>query len=171
MSPKIPKTQLIELLEEFDKDLDGEIRLIAVGGTAMTLLNLKTSTIDIDFDLSKSDYSVFDKTQKRIPHGFRIDLFEGGLIFTQQLPPDYVEKAVQMPYSFKKIKLLALAPLDIVVTKIGRLNERDRQDIKSCIEKKGVTKEQIEERAKQIEYVGHQETYLSNLKWVIQRFY
>jgi hypothetical protein len=54
----------------------------------------------------------------------------------------------------KKIELTALHPLDLVVTKIGRLNDRDVQDIELCIKKFGLKKNQVASRAAKVEYVG-----------------
>jgi len=45
----IDKNSLLKWLGNLDKKLKKNITLIAVGGTAMTLLGLKTSTRDIDF--------------------------------------------------------------------------------------------------------------------------
>jgi hypothetical protein len=45
------KSALIDLLEVLNEDLTKKITLVAVGGTAMTLLDLKDSTIDIDFTI------------------------------------------------------------------------------------------------------------------------
>jgi hypothetical protein len=65
----------------------------------------------------------------------------------------------------KNIELRTLSPLDIVVTKIGRLDQRDKEDIAACIRKFGLTKEQVAERAKQVSYVGREENYEINLKY------
>jgi hypothetical protein len=51
----LDEQDLMEFLEEVDRTLSRRISLIAVGGTAMTLLNMKASTIDIDFNLSARD--------------------------------------------------------------------------------------------------------------------
>lgn len=89
------KENLMEFLKHVDKELEKEIKIIAVGGTAMTLLGLKSSTIDIDFDLSTDDAEELKKALKSIPHGFRVDIFKNGMIFSQQLPNDYSKKAFQ----------------------------------------------------------------------------
>lgn len=167
----LEKDKLIGFLEQIDKELGREIILTAVGGTAMTLLNLKPSTIDIDFDLTSEDADELQKTLKTIPHGFKIDIFADGLIFSQQLPEDYSEKSILIKTNFKNIKLCALHPLDIVVTKIGRMNERDKEDIRSCIEKFKLTKKEIDKRAKQVEYIGREENYEINLQSVLKRFF
>jgi len=63
--------------------------LIAVGGTALTLLKAKASTLDVDFTIpGKEDYALFKKTLKSIPHDFRVDCYVGDLIFSEALPDD-----------------------------------------------------------------------------------
>jgi len=168
---QLDKGMLTGFLEEVDGQLGRRIRLIAVGGTAMTLLGLKPSTIDIDFDLSSGDAEELDRALKAIPHGFRIDIFRDGLIFSQQLPDDYAGKCIAVKTGLKNIELYALHPLDIVVTKIGRLNERDLQDIEACIGKFGLTKKQVEGRAKLVEYIGREENYKTNVQHVLRRFF
>jgi len=168
---QLDKSVLMGLLEQVDKELGMKIKLIAVGGTAMTLLDLKPSTIDIDFDLSSEDAEELEMALKTIPHGFRVDVFRDGMIFSQQLPVDYAGKCIDVKTSLENIKLYALHPLDIVVTKIGRLNERDLQDIRACIEKFGLTKGQIEKRANLVEYTGREENYRINLQHVLGKFF
>ncbi len=165
----VDKSELLDFLGILDKHMEKQIELIAVGGTAMTLLGIKTSTIDIDFEVKPEDFPAL-KTALNIPHGYRIDVFTNGLIFSQQLPADYREKSMPIK-NFKNIRLLALHPIDIVVTKIGRLNERDKEDIKSCIKKFGLTRRQIKERAKKVEYVGKEEFYKDSLEHVIKFFF
>jgi len=45
----LDQSKLFGFLEELDKELQREITIVAVGGTAMTLLNVKSSTMDVDF--------------------------------------------------------------------------------------------------------------------------
>jgi len=168
---QIKKDKLISFLKEIDNELGSEIKLIAVGGTAMTLLGLKRSTIDVDFDLSEEDSKVLKRTLEIVPHGFRVDIFTNGLIFSQQLPDNYLDNAIPIKVDFRSIKLYVLNPIDIVVTKIGRLDDRDMGDIKACITRCKLEKEKIIERAKHVEYIGNEENYKINLKVVIKRFF
>jgi hypothetical protein len=165
------KENLMEFLKHVDKELEKEIKIIAVGGTAMTLLDLKPSTIDIDFDLESDDAEELERVLKTIPHGFRIDIFKDGMIFSQQLPNDYSEKSILIRTDFRNIRLFALHPVDIVVTKIGRLNKRDEEDISACIKKFRLTKQEIEKRAEQVEYIGRKENYEINLTYVLKNFF
>ncbi len=57
----LKKRFLLDFLEELDKELDRKITLVAVGGTAMTLLDLKNSTIDVDFTIPHDDLPILKK--------------------------------------------------------------------------------------------------------------
>ena len=166
----LDKNKLIEFLKALDKKTTKRITLIAVGGTAMTLLNIKKSTRDIDFTAPTEDYREFRKVLNKTPHGFEIHLWPDGTVFSQFLPDDYEDKSVTIT-KLNHTTLKALNPIDIVVTKIGRLDPRDLEDIADCIEKKRLSKRQIKERAEDIQYVGKEKTYKTNLKYVLEKFF
>ena len=136
----------------------------------MTLLGLKPSTIDVDFTAPARDLHAFRSVLRSIPHGFKIDAWEDGAVFSQILPADYLKRS-KLIKKFGRIELRTLHPVDIVVTKIGRLDERDKQDIKACIRKYKITEKQITKRAGQIEYVGREENYSINLRHVLKHFF
>ncbi len=152
----LDKTILFEFLESVDNELRKRITLVAAGGTAMTLLDLKPSTIDIDFTGPGKDIQEFEDTLRSIQHGYKIDCWKDGAVFSQILPSDYLRKSILIKTRTKKIELRALHQLDIVVTKIGRLDERDKQDIKACIRKFDLIRSQITRRANLVEYVGRE---------------
>jgi hypothetical protein len=165
---RVGKTMLLEFLKEVDKKLSKQTRVFAVGGTAMTLLGIKASTKDIDFNLEPGEFGDFKKALAKTIHGYRIDLYCNGAIFTQQLPEDYVKKAVRIDAPLKNILLYSINPVDIIATKIGRMDERDFEDIIDCIKKCKITKKQIEQRAKQVIYAGNEELYAYNLQSVLR---
>ena len=76
---ELDKSVLFKLLKYFDEEAKQKITLIAAGGTAMTLLDLKTSTLDIDFTLPSCDKMEFDRIRSLVPHGFKIDMYTDGL--------------------------------------------------------------------------------------------
>jgi len=167
----VSNNRLMELLKQIDNELDGRIKIIAVGGTAMTLLGIKPSTKDLDFELFGEDLARLRKVLKRMPIGYKIDMYEDGLIFTQRLPDDHVMKAIPIKTELKNIDLLALHPLDIIVTKIGRLSERDEEDIKTCIERYHIMKKDVKKRGAQVDYILNKESYEMNLHVVLTRFF
>lgn len=71
------------LLSEIDDALLGRrITLVAAGGTALTLLDIKPSTIDIDFTGPAADIDDFSRIERLVPHGFKIDKYkDGGSIY------------------------------------------------------------------------------------------
>ena len=165
------KKKLMDFLEILDKEITKEITLVAAGGTAMTLLDMKASTVDIDFTIPSQDVKEFENGLKVTPHGFRIDYWTDGMVFSQILPDDYLKKSIPIKTNLRNIRLRALHPIDIVITKVGRLDERDVQDIKVCIEKFKLTKNQIKNRSKHVEYVGHEDSYRINLTYVMKNLF
>ena len=165
------KSALFDFLSVLNEDLAKKITLVAAGGTAMTLLDLKPSTIDIDL-IPGCDRLDFEQALKSNPPGYKVDRWTDGCIFCQTLPNDYLEKSIKIK-EFSHIVLRALQPLDIIVTKIGRLNARDLQDIEACIKKANVSEAEIEERAMLVvqTYVGPEEDYLYHLNLVLEKFF
>ncbi|MEO9296058.1 MAG: DUF6036 family nucleotidyltransferase [Nitrososphaera sp.] len=159
------------LLSEVDLLLNRKIVLVAAGGTALTLLKVKPSTIDIDFTGPADDIDEFSRVEKLVPHGFRIDGYKDGAVFTQILPGDYLQKSKRIKTNLRKIDLRALHPLDIVASKVGRLDERDKQDIAACIEKFRLAKDEVRKRSKKVQYAGNEDIYSGNLKYVLDNFF
>jgi hypothetical protein len=166
----LDKSRLTAFLDEVSRELSSQITLVAAGGTAMTLLDLKPSTIDVDFTGPDDSIHIFRTAAEKLQHGFRIDYFEDGMVFSQALPGDYLRKSILIE-RIGFLELRALHPLDIVVTKIGRLDERDWQDIEQCIRKFGLTQSQIETRSAQVGYACNDEVYECNVKYVIGKFF
>jgi hypothetical protein len=161
---------LLEFLGEVEAELSDDIVLVAAGGTALTLLKVKESTVDVDFTGPRESIQAFRKALDIIPHGFKVDLWKDGQVFTQFLPDDYLERSVHIK-QIRRVELRALAPIDIVVTKAGRLDERDMEDIGDCIRRFSLTKRAIRERAAKVEYAGREETYRERVKEVLTQFF
>ena len=93
------------------------------------------------------------------------------MLFSQDLSGNYLEKSKPVRTKMKNIGLRVLDTLDIIVTKIGRLNEKDKEDIMMRIRKSHITKTQIIKRAKQVVYAGRGENYKINLNHVPKKFF
>ena len=163
----IVKQDLLKWLSKIDKKLNKEITLVAVGGTAMTLLGLKPSTIDIDFCISSKDKKEF---QRVLDKKFKVDIFIDGFIFSEQLPHDYIQKSKEI-LKLDNIILKALSSVDMIITKAARLNARDEEDIAALA--RYVSKEELMKRFKQIvkTYAGNEALYRQNFGVVIKRFF
>ena len=161
--------QLLRFLGEVQKVLDRRVVLVAVGGTAMTLYRLKPSTIDVDFTGPAEDVALFVRAVKRVQPGFKVDVWPNGQVFSQFLPPDYLRRS-RMIRKMGRIELRALTPVDIVVTKIGRLDQRDSDDVEICLKRFRLRKSDVAHRAERVEYVGNWMLFDANLKTVLKLF-
>nr|MDO8087342.1 hypothetical protein [Candidatus Sigynarchaeum springense] len=108
----LDKGSLIDFLKVLDGELEEHVTIVAAGGTAMTLLDLKTSTVDVDFTIPANNKAVLERILRTIPHGFKIDMWANGLVFSQQLPPDYLERSIEI-ITLDHVVLKALDPVDI----------------------------------------------------------
>ncbi len=169
----IGKDELMRYLEEIDKKIEREVTLIAVGGTAMTLLGLKETTKDVDFcTLTMKERSIVKAEGEKVKGEIRMDLFSEGYIFSVQLPDDYAKMAKQSDFKFEKLTLKILHPVDLIVSKTDRLSERDAEDIKALIKEKRVNKKKLEQRYREaIESIpGKRENFEYNSKQVLKLF-
>jgi len=163
---EIDKNRLLKKIERwndvFNKE-DFKIELVAVGGTALTLLDLKASTKDIDFTLpGDADVKKFESLLKKLKvrniggrrfkskDGFIFDIYYNECIFTTVLPDDFLEKC-KLIKELSNIRLYALGLNDIIISKLARNSIDDEQDIKTIFEKTQMDLAELESRYKQIQ--------------------
>ncbi len=165
----IKKDNLLEWLKELDNKLDKKIILIAVGGTAMTLLGLKSSTRDVDFCIQGKDFLTFRKLSEKSK--FKVDLFQDGFIFSEQLPVDYIDKSNKLETELMNIDLRILSLVDIIITKVARYDERDEEDIATIA--KTVNKNELENRFNEVKetFVGNRKDYIYHFNLVLKRHF
>lgn len=167
----IDKNDLLGWLKKADKKLKSNIVLIAVGGTAMTLLGLKPSTRDVDFCIESRDSKRFKEIVKNTK--FKVDLFQDGFIFSEQLPGDYMEKSSKIGANLVNIDLRVLSLSDIIITKTARYNERDEEDIEAIARTNKVKREELEKRFTQVRetFAGKDEDYTYHFNLVLKRHF
>lgn len=164
----IAKNDLIDWLEKIDKKLERNIILIAVGGTALTLLGLKLSTRDVDFCVESKDEEAFKKAVEN--DKFKVDIFKDGYIFSQQLPDDYVKNSTEVITNLDNIDLKSLSLIDIIITKATRYNERDEEDIKTIVKKVNIDKEELKRRFSEVieTFVGNKKDFEYHFNLIIK---
>lgn len=167
----IAKDDLIKWLKELDDKLDKKIILIAVGGTAMTLLGLKPSTRDVDFCLQNQNFKIFKKLSENSK--FKVHLFQDGFIFSEQLPDDYIDKSNKIEAGLININLRALSLADIIITKVARYNERDKEDIAAIAKTSRVNKNELEDRFNEVKgtFTGRGQDYIYHFNLVLKRHF
>ncbi|MDD5774400.1 MAG: hypothetical protein PHS64_00480 [Candidatus Omnitrophica bacterium] len=145
---RINKAGLLDSLAAWDGFLKRKVRLIACGGTAMTLLGIKESTKDIDLIVpveKEHDYLI-----KILPElgyrnasgwgwarddGFIFDLFHGKRVHTTGLLESPLQQGKHTPVKeYGHIYLGVLNPYDIIITKLFRANQVDIDDCLVLVE-------------------------------------
>ena len=170
----ISKLDLKEYLDLIDKQLQQKITVVAVGGTAMTLYGLKEATKDVDFCVqTKGDWAAIQSAAKKTRSNFRLDLFQGGHIYALQLPDNYAKKAQPIKTKLRNLEVRLLSPIDIIITKTARLNERDIEDIRTLVSKKRVDKKKLMERFGLVKgsYVASDRDFQARFEQVMKEFF
>lgn len=159
---EIDADRLYNLLRSISKFIDIKIRLYALGGTALTILNIKKSTLDIDINIdTKKEYDYLLKTFEEIgferkgslrwisQEGLAFDVFYGSNILGTNLLSDCLEKS-KFIKSFGTIELFTLHPYDIIISKLARGEiPRDFDDIKSIFENEKIELDELVSRYKE----------------------
>ncbi|MFH1917073.1 MAG: DUF6036 family nucleotidyltransferase [Nanoarchaeota archaeon] len=143
---EINAERLFKLLESLSKFVDKKIRMYALGGTALTILKLKKSTLDIDLNIaSETEYVYLLKIFEQVgfekkgsirwmsQEGMVFDIFHGSHILGTNLLSDCLKKS-KFIKAFGLIELYTLSLEDIIISKLARGDTRDFDDIKSILE-------------------------------------
>ena len=155
MEYRIDKTGLLERLSAWNGFLKRKVRLIACGGTALTLLDVKPSTKDVDLlvpVIEECNYLI--KTLKDLGYksasgagwargdGFIFDLFPGKRIHTTELLESPLDSGNNIPVKeFTHIYLGVLNHYDIIISKLFRGTSIDMED---CLMLMRAKKEEID---------------------------
>lgn len=142
MNNRANKQVLLARLADWDSFLRKRVRLIACGGTALTLLNIKPSTKDIDLIVpDPREYDYLFRTLNQLGYksvtgsglqrgdDFVFDLFRGPRVHTTDLLESPLE-----PYNhllikeFTHIYLGVLNFYDLLITKLFRGTSADIED-------------------------------------------
>jgi hypothetical protein len=139
---RIDKQGLFDELSAWSGFLKKPVRLIACGGTAMTLLNIKASTKDIDFIVPETEeykylagklaalgYNRDTKYGWRKGQGFVFDLFPGNRVYETSLLDSPLRPGGNIPFKeFDRIYVGILNYYDILITKLFRSSSVDIED-------------------------------------------
>lgn len=169
---------LFQLLESLSQYADEKIQMYALGGTALTILGIKPSTLDIDINIdSEKQYKYLCKIFEQIgfkragvirwitQEGMAFDLFHGSNILGTDLLPDCLEIS-KFAKSFGNIELYSLSLYDIIISKLARGDSRDFIDIKNILEKEKIDIKKLVERYRktmEISIVGQHKQKLLDL--------
>lgn len=145
MQYRVNKEALLSTLSIWDGYLARKIHLIACGGTALTLLNIKESTKDVDFIIpEEGEYRYLIRVLKDLGYesktgagwakdeGFIFELYNGKRVFTTELLESPLKEGNNTPLKeFNHIYLGILNYYDLIISKIFRASSLDIVD---CLE-------------------------------------
>lgn len=143
MEYRLNKQTLTELLGQWNAFLKRKVHLVACGGTALTLMDIKPSTKDVDFIVPiKQEYRYLIKTLKDLGYKqqtgsgwhksgnlFVFDLFMGQRIHTTDLLESPLEKGNHTLFKeFSHLYIGILNPYDLIASKLFRGTAVDFED-------------------------------------------
>lgn len=142
MEYRIDKQGLLDALGAWNGFLKRRVRLVACGGTALTLLDIKASTKDIDLLVPETDeYNYLLKMLKDLGYssssgpgwarddGFTFDLFRGKSVHTTEPLESPLDKGNNITVKeFSYIYLGVLNYYDLLITKLFRGTSVDMDD-------------------------------------------
>lgn len=178
---------LMNTLEAWDKVIPGrgKIRLIACGGTALTLLGYKESTKGVDFLVpDETDYKrlvqflkqagyiqVTGFGWKRRDENIIFDLYAGNQIYSTELLTSPLSKGGNKKIrEWNKIYLGVLNPVDLIISKIFRGSEVDIEDSLTLLKNEKVKLKALERRYKETaKYDTGEERVLRNFDVLLAR--
>jgi hypothetical protein len=140
---RISGVDLLDTLENWDSLMNFRVRLIACGGTALTLLNIKESTKDIDLIVPEtSEYDKLMKFLKALNYRYKgnglaheddpnfiYQFWCGNKVFTTDLLESPMKENKHILINrWTHIYLGALNLTDLIITKMFRGTPADRED-------------------------------------------
>ena len=144
MNYRIDKSQLLERLNLWNTFLKKKVSLIACGGTALTLLGVKSSTKDIDLIVpNENEHSYLIKTLQDLGYKsvsgwgwakdekFIFDLFRGKRVHTTELLESPLKQGNHI--LIKEFSYLYLGVLNYYDLFISKLFRATSLDIEDCI--------------------------------------
>ncbi len=154
MMQKLNKGEINKILELLDEEISKDIEqpslkfiLIAVGGTSLTLRDIKPSTKDLDFTVDGIEIEKLKKYVRRIyeKNECKIDVWQSPYIFSTALLKDFSSDLYKRKFWHFDVRIINL--VDNAVAKLSRFNEADREDIEGII-KSGISINDIAKRFK-----------------------
>jgi len=164
---ELTKKDVLGVLEQIDNSLEGiqrKIKLYCLGGTMLTLSDLRRLSKDMDFIASRQDVRAISGTIAEIERTsqVRFDIFPDGALPDYNYR-DYALHAKKAPLYFKNIELYYLDTADIVLTKALAARAVDYADINLVAPSPSeIPKEKLIERYEKIKPDSDKKEILKN---------
>lgn len=185
MEYRLNKQTLTDLLGQWNAFLRRKVHLVACGGTALTLMDIKLSTKDVDFIVPvESEYRYLIKTLKDLGYQqktgsgwhksgnlFVFDLFVGKRIHTTDLMASPLEKGNHTLFKeFSHLYIGILNPYDLIASKLFRGTAVDFEDCLMLMKsrKESIDIARVEQHVKELaNYDISEKRIVGNLEYFI----
>jgi len=185
MEYRLNKQTLTELLGQWNAFLRRKVHLVACGGTALTLMDIKPSTKDVDFMVPvETEYRYLIKTLKDLGYQqqtgsgwhksgnlFVFDLFVGQRIHTTDLMTSPLEKGNHMLFKeFSHLYIGILNPYDLIASKLFRGTAVDFEDCLMLMKsrKESINLTRVEQHVKELaSYDISEKRIVENLEYFL----
>ena len=182
MEYRVTANELRQTLASWDALFPGrgKIRLVACGGTALSLLGYKESTKDVDLLVpSEKEYErllkfliragyqrVAGNGWKRSGDVIQYDVYPGKRVFQTELIGSPLEAyGHQKIWEGKKISLGILNSVDLIITKLFRGTEQDVEDCLVLLDHEAISLQALEKRYRETaRYEIGEERVIKNLE-------
>ena len=178
---------LMLTLENWDSLINFNTQLIACGGTAMTLLNIKESTKDIDFVVPvENEYKRLMKFLNQIGYhdaggglqhpddpNFIYQFWSGNQIFTTELLDPILDQGKHIVVKeWRHIYLGAINLMDLIITKMFRGTSVDISDCIAVFMTGEIDAEQLLARyRKAVQYDLNPDKVMKNFIYFIEKLF
>jgi len=88
-------------------------------------------------------------------------------VFMVTLPADCVERS-KLVRRMEQIELRHVDPVDLIVSKLGRYDDRDQEDIQATVRAYKVTASQVRGRAGKATYAGNEDAFAHHLDLLVR---
>lgn len=154
MKRKYSRKTIEDLVKNIDKRINKKVEIIAIGGTALTLLNTKIYTGDVDLcygNLYPPDEIAQIITDAIKEEGVdKIDLFKE-LEMSLLNIPDFAKRAIPIPeLSSEHLSFKIMHPEDIILHKLYRQEPRDIVDVIRLLDSDKVNLRSLQKRFHEI---------------------
>lgn len=149
------KEKVTRFFEVLDERMDSKVEILILGGTALTMLDYKEYSLDVDvIILSCPDTGKFVDLYVEIAKELGVEIghepfsdFDTSLLIFK----DYVKKSEEfLELKLKNIKIRTMAIEDIIISKFWRRSDKDIKDIERLLELRKVSSAQMRIRYKEL---------------------
>jgi hypothetical protein len=166
-----------DFLAELDTLLNEPVQLHCIGGFAVVVgFGLPRATNDLDY-ATLVPYNLINDLQQIAGEGSALAIKHRVRVqrpAVEAMPDDYAERLTELfPGRFKNLRLFIPDPYDLVLSKLSRNEERDRQDVEYLARTQHLDPAVLRERYKELipNLIGPQNRHDATLEFWLEDYF